>query len=290
MIPQSYLICATQRTGSTLLCGALRESRRIGNPQEYFEYLNETGLPRQPSQYFTSCEESGWNTARVIKLLGSPKLRMDLDGITYRHRHGYRDYVSQVLSHGKTSNGIFGAKIMWDHLPDLLDRLTGNADLSSSQRVNACLQSIFPSLKYIYVTRQDKLRQAISLWKAIQTQQWRLDRCTSDAKEWRVPVFDFEAIDYLQRRLVAHERDWQRFFTTAYIEPLVLRYEEFANDLKPTFIRVAEFLGLKDRLGNHFAPPSMIKQSNLQSEGWIKQYGSVLESKSCQRDDNYLGL
>ncbi|MCP4417029.1 MAG: hypothetical protein GY805_10425 [Chloroflexi bacterium] len=32
----SYLICATPRSGSTLLCEALRNTNLAGNPDEYF--------------------------------------------------------------------------------------------------------------------------------------------------------------------------------------------------------------------------------------------------------------
>jgi LPS sulfotransferase NodH len=212
---------------------------------------------------------------------------MDLERIAHQQRHGYQCCVSQAIDHGTTSNGIFGAKIMWDHLPDFMDRLTGNADLSSTQRINDCLQNIFPRLKYIYVTRQDKLRQAISLWKAIQTQQWRIDRGTREAKEWRVPVFDFGAVEYLHRRLIEHDRDWQKFFATAQVEPLVLRYEEFANDLKPTFMQIARFLGLNESPDRHFAMPSMIKQSNSQSEGWIERYRAILEAVELESTLNF---
>ena len=48
----SYLVCATQRSGSTLLCELLRATDVAGVPDEYFERLRETGTPRQPRQYF----------------------------------------------------------------------------------------------------------------------------------------------------------------------------------------------------------------------------------------------
>ena len=32
---------------------------------------------------------------------------------------------------------------------------------------------MFPNLRIIFVRRRDKVAQAVSLWKAIQTQQWR---------------------------------------------------------------------------------------------------------------------
>src|SRR5580658_8264436 len=48
----SYLVCATQRSGSTLLCELLRATDVAGVPDEYFERLRATGLARQPRQYF----------------------------------------------------------------------------------------------------------------------------------------------------------------------------------------------------------------------------------------------
>src|SRR3954470_2815516 len=48
----SYLVCATQRSGSTLLCELLNATEVAGVPDEYFEGLRATGIPRQPRQYF----------------------------------------------------------------------------------------------------------------------------------------------------------------------------------------------------------------------------------------------
>ena len=44
----SFLICSTPRSGSTLLCEALRNTGLAGRPEEYFQELTETGRPRSP--------------------------------------------------------------------------------------------------------------------------------------------------------------------------------------------------------------------------------------------------
>ena len=44
----SYLVCATPRSGSTLLCHLLDETGLAGHPEEYFEALRHSGLPRRP--------------------------------------------------------------------------------------------------------------------------------------------------------------------------------------------------------------------------------------------------
>ena len=52
----SYLVCATQRSGSTLLCELLKGTEVAGVPDEFFEALRSTGLPRQPRQYFEDAD------------------------------------------------------------------------------------------------------------------------------------------------------------------------------------------------------------------------------------------
>ena len=44
----SYLVCATERSGSTLLCELLAGTGVAGRPEEYFEFLSATGHVRQP--------------------------------------------------------------------------------------------------------------------------------------------------------------------------------------------------------------------------------------------------
>src|SRR3954469_18520556 len=48
----SYLVCATPRSGSTLLCHLLDQTGIAGHPEEYFEALRHSGRPRRPHEYF----------------------------------------------------------------------------------------------------------------------------------------------------------------------------------------------------------------------------------------------
>ena len=51
-IHRSYLVCATPRSGSTLLCRSLGATGIAGKPEEYFERLRHSGLSREPREYF----------------------------------------------------------------------------------------------------------------------------------------------------------------------------------------------------------------------------------------------
>src|SRR5690349_2818921 len=53
----SYLVCATPRSGSTLVCHALEETGVAGRPEEYFEALRHSGRPRRPEEYFLGVED-----------------------------------------------------------------------------------------------------------------------------------------------------------------------------------------------------------------------------------------
>jgi hypothetical protein len=66
----SYLICATPRSGSTLLCHALDATGISGHPDEHFEVLLETGRPRQPRDYFQRS-----NDPEVWVLLDDPEFQ-----------------------------------------------------------------------------------------------------------------------------------------------------------------------------------------------------------------------
>jgi LPS sulfotransferase NodH len=58
---RSYLVCATPRSGSTLVCHALEETGVAGRPEEYFEALRHSGRPRRPEEYFIGVDDHSIN-------------------------------------------------------------------------------------------------------------------------------------------------------------------------------------------------------------------------------------
>jgi LPS sulfotransferase NodH len=195
------IVCATQRSGSTLLCELLKATGVAGIPNEYFQCFKDTGLVDQPRQYL-----AGVTDPEVLALLppldpGVPETSFDFEA---------------VRRAGTTPNGVFGAKIMWSHTEDLWARLGGRT-----------LEDVFGPLRYVQVIRRDKLAQAVSLWTAIQTQVWRFgDQPQAE------PVYSFAAIRHLVGWLEAGERGWTEWLRGR--EPDVVVYEDFARDPGPT--------------------------------------------------------
>ena len=102
------------------------------------------------------------------------------------------------------------------------------------------LNAIFPDLHYIFLIRRNKVRQAVSWWKAIQTGVWSSEQ-QSQRQE---PEYKFEAIDHLVQEIVLREAGWQEYFMEAGITPLSLTYEEVVVEPEQATGAVLGFLGL----------------------------------------------
>src|SRR6195256_3230422 len=234
----SYLVCATPRSGSTLLCQALDETGVAGHPEEYFEALRQSGLPRRPHEYF--------DPDRHINIVERLAFREMPDG-TGRpsplwHPDTYDRYLAWALQEGTTPNGVFGAKLMWGYLGDFAQLLRG-IDGMAGRALPDLLERAFPGLRYIQITRQDKVRQAVSLWKAVQTQAWKREPGTEEGVTVE-PVFSFRAINYLVRLLTAHDASWDAYFLGLGYEALKITYEELAESTVGTVRRVLDHLGI----------------------------------------------
>jgi trehalose 2-sulfotransferase len=257
----SYLVCATQRSGSTLLCELLNATEVAGAPDEFFEALRSTGLPRQPRQYF---EEP--SVAHIAERLpptdpGEPERPGQFEG-----------WFRYVLQRGSSRNGVFGAKMMWNYFDDFRARvaeLPGLGDVT----FNEALDEIFPRLRIIFVRRRDKVPQAVSLWKAIQTQQWRTDSETTDGRP-SSPMpelsYDFEAIGYLLEQLHRWDARWEDWFHATEREPIRVFYEEFVESRAVTVGRVLDELGIGPPEPD--GPRRMQRQADEISRDWVARF------------------
>lgn len=272
-LTRSYLVCATPRSGSTLLCEALTHTGIAGHPKEYFEALRETGLPRQPREYFTTFENP-----EVSTLLGSfSRLQHTASVAVLQRSPSYGDYLASVFEEGSTSNGVFGAKVMSGYFADFINNLR-EIPGSGTAPVPDLLSQTFPHLRYIWVTRRDKVRQAVSLWKAIQTWTWREDELPAENDHSATPKkelrFHFGAIDHLLQQIEADERAWQQYFNEAKIQPFRVMYEDFVLNYQETVQEILKYLDLdvSSTGACAFAERRMKRQANAQSEEWVEWY------------------
>jgi trehalose 2-sulfotransferase len=273
----SYLICATPRSGSTMLCDALKGTGIAGRPEEHFEVLLETGQPRQPRDYFQRSNDPG-----VWALLDDPEFRDVLGeyGGRYSEHPARRDpswsppdfegLLEEALRKGTTPNGVLGTKIMWAYFRDfvrLARRTRGPGDVRPCEVPGAVL----PNLRqFVWIRRRDTTRQAVSLWKALQTQQWRRD--SDEDVGGQGLRFSFAAVDHLKLRIDEHNAAWQDFFDGCGVEPLRVVYEDLVEDYEGTMLRLLQGIGIP--IPENFAveKPRMKRQADGLSEEWVRLY------------------
>jgi len=273
----SYLICATPRSGSTLLCDALEGTGIAGHPAEHFEVLLETGQPRQPRDYFQRS-----NDPEVWALLDDPEFRDILGeyGGRYSEHPARRDptwrppdfeaLLEDALREGTTENGVLGTKIMWAYFRDfvrLARRTRGLEDVRPCDVPGAVLPNL---RRFVWIRRRDTTRQAVSLWKALQTQQWRRDS-DEDLGEQGLR-FSFAAVNHLKLRIDEHNAAWQGFCDGCREEPLKVVYEDLVEDYEGTVLRLLDGIGIP--IPENFAveEPRMKRQADELSEEWVRLY------------------
>ena len=105
-------------------------------------------------------------------------------------------HLERTFAWGTTDNGVFGAKLMWNQLPEL-QALAGELPEFAGLTTPQLLERLFGGVgetEYIWVSRGDKVRQAVSLWKALQTRRWRAAGARNDRAQ---PEYRFEGIHHL---------------------------------------------------------------------------------------------
>lgn len=174
--------------------------------------------------------------------------------------------MHSALRRGTTPNAVFGAKMMWGYLGDFLRglRAAGAAEADDAR----LLAATFPRLRYVRVVRADKVGQAVSLWRAVQTQAWRHE---GDERDGAEAEYRFAAVDHLVAQLTEHERAWGDWMAAHGIAPVVVRYEELAADPARVVGRVLQELGIGPPPGG-VAPPAMRRQADARSQAWARRY------------------
>ena len=205
------------------------------------ELLCLTGLAGAPTEFFAPELMGRFRTAWAVSTLES--------------------YVQALLAKKTTPNGIFGFKAHYHQLADAFPE--------------ADPRPYFPNLRYVYIVREDRVRQAISYAKAVQTGQWASEHAVLGTRH---PVFKKDQIDRLLARIRDQEERWERLFERHGVRPLRIAYEGLAGTAQQELLRVLEFLGVEPPQPFFVRSATLEKQADLESEEWVRRY---LESEGA---------
>ena len=249
---RAYLVCATPRSGSTLLCEMLRDTGRAGRPLEHFEILRHSSLPRQPREYFEDVQRT-----ELLELL--PPLGPDRPST-----ESPEAWWARILREGSSANGVWGGKVMWGHVDDLIARARELPGLANAELADV-LHELLDDPQLIFVTRVDKVAQAVSLWRAVQTRSWR----AGETEGARTPVYEFHGIDHLVSQLESDEQAWREWFVRAGRFPTEITYDELDAAPEATAAAVLRSLG---QPAAGVQVPRLSRQRDELSVDWAHRY------------------
>lgn len=197
------------------------------------EALCLSGVAGVPTEYFDENTKAGFISAWCIDEV---------------------DYLPNLLIRKTTPNGVFGCKA---HFHQYHDRFGTDR-----------FPTFCKNMKYIWLSRRDIVRQAISYSKAVQTNQWASTHTCQNPK----PTFDYDQIEKYRQQIEYEERMWNRFFVSHGIEPFHIHYEDFCDNLPLVTSTVLLALGVESRHLPDESGLTLQKQSDAVNENWLERY------------------
>jgi LPS sulfotransferase NodH len=166
-----------------------------------------------------------------------------------------QQYVRALRAHRTSANGVFGLKLHWDHLQEL------GADTLDDQ---------FPGSTLVHVSRRDIDRQAVSLWIAIQTNEWmrEVDGPTTSGPP---PRYSFRAIERCRQHVIEGDLGWRRFFNQRGLTPVSVVYEDLVADFEGVIRDVVGQLDPELR-GLDVPAPDSVRQADERSEAMAARF------------------
>ena len=242
----SYLICATPRTGSYLLC----------------DLLTATGVAGKPTEYLLAGYKSHWSEQWGVST--------------------YRDYHEHILKACTTPNGVFGAKVHGAQLLNFLRLATGKVRVRPEDRP-AVIERWFPRPTYVWSRRKDPIAQSVSWTKARQTHIW-WDTDEPPAPPLGVPQpdslrFDFRSIERSMHDLTEWDGVWRTHFDATSVKPHIVWYEDLLDDYQGTTRRLLDHLGVDQTSRPPVVHPRFRRQADTTSDTWVSRFALLETAK-----------
>ena len=249
---QSYVIWFSQRVGSTVLTQALEDLGVAGRPREW---LNDDG-------------------AGLYAKFGVA------DGPELRHA---------LWRAGTGANGVLGVKygMSAEIHRDVMAAFAGVvADGDPDRDGSRTWSAVFPRCRHVFMTRRDKLRLAVSWWRAIKSGEWhrpgRAAPTVVDGPAGRTPPpppasvadrYDAGAIAELIVEAAVREADIQAQLGAAGASCRTrMVYEDLIARWEPTVRALLDVLDIPGRRGVAIPPPAFARMADELSDAWVERF------------------
>jgi LPS sulfotransferase NodH len=179
---------------------------------------------------------------------------------------------ARLFQQGGTPNGIFAIKHSF-HEPHFSRLVAAFRQLPGCPQEGAraaVWEYAFPHHRHIFMTRRNKVRLAVSWWRAIRSQEWHRQTGAPPRDVDLSDAYSFDAIRHLYMECTMREAGLQAFFDEGGIVPMTIVYEDFVREYVSTVREVLAFLGLDP--GVEIAPPPLEPTADVVSEAWVQRF------------------
>jgi LPS sulfotransferase NodH len=172
------------------------------------------------------------------------------------HARDTAEYFAYLHNELSSADGVFGMKTTFADLAPLLD---GDA-----------FARLLDEPRYVYLTRTDIVRQAVSSALARKRSIWHayLGRDAPPADDG-LPV-DVPLVTRIIARIRENRRSWEEFFGDRDLAPLRVSYEDMTADPRAVVTGIAHSLGVE--LDDEQIPRASqtLQLSNATNEAWVE--------------------
>jgi LPS sulfotransferase NodH len=247
---RAYILCATPRTGSTLLCRMLKAAG-AGDPDSFISRF----IPEWAADWGVPAAETMTPEAFA------------------------KAYLDAAIEAGKGGTDVFGLRLMRENVGDL-DRFIDLVHPGLPPGA-ARFERVFGPLLYVHLSRRDKVGQAISLVKAEQSGLWHVAPDGSELERLAPPAepyYDFARLHREMMELESFDAGWNAWFDEQGIEPHRIVYEDLSADPAGELARLCAALGIEapDAVD---VKPAVAKLADATSRDWAERYRREADSK-----------
>ncbi len=185
----------------------------------------------------------------------------------------YEEFAQRIRG-GNSNANVMGWRVMWGQI---LNQQKHNPAVWEHTPTDELLDGVVnavgaDTIRYVYVMRRDRLRQAVSAVRAKTGTRWY---CPIEEAPVHVNIPFNEMVvgrvNWFMANYLKHDQMWNDYFAERDIYPFRLVYEDMtANDnaIRATIDRIGDYIGVK-------VPTVDIplrKQAGADVEAWITQY------------------
>lgn len=197
----------------------------------------------------------------------------DLEDNKFATRRELLDTIFEAAkARGTGDTKVFGFRLQRGSAAFFMEQLRFmyHDDTSDADRI----QAAFGPTLFIYLSRGDKLDQAISYIRAEQTGLWhrRADGTDLERQEiLREDGYDADAIRSQMTELIEFDVAWRSWFKEQSVAPLKVSYEALSREPQKQLKRILDALGANGTIASGISTPTA-KLANQINRQWRERF------------------